>query len=665
MNVLRSGSATDQGRVRPSNQDRMLVTPHLVAVADGMGGHNGGEVAASTAVSALLENFGARGSSDKLLEAVEMANAAIWEQSRREHDLRGMGTTLTALALVTDGESEQLTLVNVGDSRAYLFAERSLAQLTTDHSLVEEMVRQGELTPAEAAFHPHRHILTRALGIESSVDVDAWRFEPAEGDRVLLCSDGLTNELSEEEIAEVLGAEEDPDVAAEELVRLAVGHGGNDNVTAVVVDVVNEHALAAAAPPGQRKGKAKSEGSRRQRTGRGRKQGVPTAGHTEGVTEAIPIVPAVPAAGEGAEPGGGRVGDPPGEAAPSGNGAGEVPAGIGAGAAPSGDGAGEEPEPPGLDSGAPTRAMLGDESPETTILPGVRGSSLPDLGARPRSPERIPDLTSNGSYRTGSDVAERRRAAAKARRGLRSSGAAGSEPPLLAPSGAEVVAAPAAGAAGSVVDLDGGPGGRPVVLVARSGRERGGRTERIVTMRVILYAVLLVGLLGGVAGTVGWYVQNAYYVTLNRGEVVIYHGHIGGMLWFQPSLIQHTGITTKQVIPPLLPALKKGVQETSLAAAEAYVQTLSKDQGLLQLFSTTTTVPASTIPGVNGTTTTASPVPSTQVPQTTAPPSTFVPATTAPANTTTTSPSTTTTAPPPPSSTAAPPPTTAPKKKGH
>jgi protein phosphatase len=663
MNVLRPGSATDQGRVRPSNQDRFLVTPYLVAVADGMGGHNGGEVAAGTAVTALNENFGAQGSSEQLLEAVDTANKAIWELSREEGDLRGMGTTLTALAIVSDSGIEQLALVNVGDSRAYLYAEESLAQLTADHSLVEEMVRQGELTPAEAAVHPHRHILTRALGIEASVEVDAWRFEPAEGDRVLLCSDGLTNELSEEEIAEVLASEQDPDSAAEELVRLAVDHGGNDNVTAVVVDVVNE-LTAPAAPAAPATGRAKRRSKAAAAAGggaaaagsKGRKRGAPTAGHTEGLTGAVPVVEAlgagaVAAAGAAAGAGAGEQEAPSAESAPEASGAAAESPGTGVGHA---GGAGVDASAP-LDTGPPTRAMAPDEGPSTTILPSVRGSTLPDLEARPESEDRSPDLSANGSYRSGEAVAKRRREAARSRRGFRSSAAVSGAPSLAEPSaaGAGTAVVGATGVIGAVADgsqvaagaadvLDGGHGGRPVVLVARTGRETAGRTERIVTMRVVAYAVLFVALLGGVAGVVGWYVQNAYYVGIRNGEVVIYHGRPGGLLWFNPTLIEHTGITTKHIIPPLLPQLKAGVQTTSLSSAEAYVKTLAHDQGLIPLFSSTTTVPASTVPGQSGTTTTAVPFASS----TTAPPSTSQSNFPPPSTTGTTAPSTTTTSPP-------------------
>ena len=128
--------------------------------------------------------------------------------------------------------------MNVGDSRSYRFHDGELSQITTDHSLAEEMVRNGEITPAEAMVHPHRHILTRALGVAPEVTADLWRIRPEQGDRYLLCSDGLTNELSDDEITQVLSTVHNPQEAVESLVQAARDHGGSDNITAVLVDVI-------------------------------------------------------------------------------------------------------------------------------------------------------------------------------------------------------------------------------------------------------------------------------------------------------------------------------------------------------------------------------------------------------------------------------------------
>jgi PPM family protein phosphatase len=236
--VLRSGSATDVGRVRPVNQDMPLERPHLFAVADGMGGHAGGEVAARIAVETLDHAFDRSPTAAGLRSAFTEANLAIWQESQDNTDLRGMGTTLTALALVGGADGRDvLALANVGDSRAYVLSDRRLIQVTDDHSLAEERMRHGEMTEAEAAVHPQRHILTRALGVSSEVETDMWELHLRTGDRVLICSDGLTNEVGMDEMTDVLVSISDPEEAAERLVQVANEHGGSDNITVIVVDV--------------------------------------------------------------------------------------------------------------------------------------------------------------------------------------------------------------------------------------------------------------------------------------------------------------------------------------------------------------------------------------------------------------------------------------------
>ena len=242
MSWLRTAAATDTGYMRTVNQDLALASNDLAAVADGMGGHLGGEIAARVAVEQLLEAYQRDHTTDGLIAAVRAANDAVYRLSRSDRNVRGMGTTLTAAALVGDEPDGQLrmALVNVGDSRAYLLdrQERRVLQLTEDHSVVEEMVRNGELTPEEAAVHPHRHVLTRAVGIEAGIEPDCWELDLEPGSRLLLCSDGLTNELDEQEIAEVLLGEANIDKAANRLVRLALRRGGTDNITVVVLDVL-------------------------------------------------------------------------------------------------------------------------------------------------------------------------------------------------------------------------------------------------------------------------------------------------------------------------------------------------------------------------------------------------------------------------------------------
>lgn len=238
MTELKSAMATDAGRVRTVNEDRALVANGFVAVADGMGGHVGGEVAAELAVESVESAFDSDRSADGLIRAAKRANSDVYRRGLKERGLRGMGTTLTAAALVDASEEPKVAVVNVGDSRAYLYSGERLTRLTEDHSLVEEMVRRGELSEDDATSHPHRHILTRVVGVEPDIDVDAWTIEVRDGDRLLLCSDGLTNECKDDEIAQLLHDHSDPEQAVHALVDRALRNGGSDNVTVVVSNVI-------------------------------------------------------------------------------------------------------------------------------------------------------------------------------------------------------------------------------------------------------------------------------------------------------------------------------------------------------------------------------------------------------------------------------------------
>lgn len=240
---LRAGSATDVGLVRPSNEDRLLVASPLFAVADGMGGAAAGEVASSTAVQGLLDAFQAAGepTPQTLIAAARSANRAVWEQAEANPEMRGMGTTLVALALVDGG---RLAAVNIGDSRLYLLRADDFLQVTSDHNLVAELVAEGRISKEEAEVHPRRNIMTRALGVDPDVDVDLFVEDPRPGDRYLLCSDGLPRELRDEHIASLLRRFADPEEAAKELVDEAKRRGGNDNITAVVVDIVDTDSAA-------------------------------------------------------------------------------------------------------------------------------------------------------------------------------------------------------------------------------------------------------------------------------------------------------------------------------------------------------------------------------------------------------------------------------------
>ena len=248
MTALRTGAATDVGRVRTNNEDQLLVAETLFAVADGMGGHAAGEVASQAAIELVEDKFRSDPTADGLIAATQHANREIYAQADSDSALRGMGTTLTAAALVDKGGGESLlVVVNVGDSRAYLLRDGELARVTDDHSVSEELVRSGQLSEEDAATDNRRHVLTRVLGMESEVAVDRFDLDPFRGDRLLLATDGLTNEVPDAEIASVLRRIEDPGEAARELVRRAKSAGGSDNITVVIVDVLDDEGRVAEA----------------------------------------------------------------------------------------------------------------------------------------------------------------------------------------------------------------------------------------------------------------------------------------------------------------------------------------------------------------------------------------------------------------------------------
>lgn len=233
---LVAGTATHTGQIRASNQDAVGMVDDLFVVADGMGGHRGGEVAAAEAVDVLMVGL-ERSDRAGLVAAVRAANRSILERAAAEPDLSGMGTTLCALAVVDSPSGDDaLAVVNIGDSRVYRFAAGRLDQVSDDHSLVADLVRAGEITSEEAAHHPQRNILTRALGIEADPLIDSWDLVPVHGDRYLLCSDGLFNELDDGRLTEMLSGGSVQEVA-DRLVQEAVDNGGHDNVTVLVAEV--------------------------------------------------------------------------------------------------------------------------------------------------------------------------------------------------------------------------------------------------------------------------------------------------------------------------------------------------------------------------------------------------------------------------------------------
>jgi serine/threonine protein phosphatase PrpC len=233
MTMLHTAGRSEKGPVRDNNEDAIVASDSLAMVADGMGGHPGGEVAAGVVAGVVQAAFTGR-STDELTAAIRAANWAVWDRATAHPELEGMGSTVCALGLMEDG---RLALVHVGDSRAYLWHGGRLAQVTRDHTVTADLVERGEIRDEDAPRHPHYGILTRALGVAPEVEIDAKTLEVEAGDRLVLCSDGLFNELSFSDIAGVVTGDEDLSTVAEGLVTRAVDHGGRDNVSVVVVDI--------------------------------------------------------------------------------------------------------------------------------------------------------------------------------------------------------------------------------------------------------------------------------------------------------------------------------------------------------------------------------------------------------------------------------------------
>jgi PPM family protein phosphatase len=396
MTTLQWGARTDTGRVRRANQDTALVGERLFAVADGMGGHAAGEVASQVAVE-TLKTIG-EPTADGLVDGVRLANRAVYDRSVENPEYRGMGTTLTALALVEEDGEDRIDVVNVGDSRAYLYRDGELTQLTQDHSLVEDMVRGGQISPEEAREHPQRNILTRVLGIEPDVEVDTVPVVPYTGDRFLLCSDGLVNEVEDNRIASVLRRLSDPDEAATELVRMANEGGGRDNITCVVVDVLDDNGRAAAA------------------------------------SQAL---------------------------------------------------AGDR--------------VVGDKEPPPEVLTPKPGTHVTG---------QVPAVTTVGA------------------------------------------------ADGDTLGAD------------------AGRRPRRLTWRVGVFVLALLAVAVAAAGAVWWFARNTYYVAFDGEEVAIFRGRPGGLLWFDPTLEQDTGIPRDQVPAATVDDLEDGREYSTKSDAVRYVDNL-------------------------------------------------------------------------------------------
>ncbi len=425
-----SGASTDTGQVRDGNEDRYLVDRQLelFAVADGMGGHRAGEVASETALdgfrTAIAEGV-------EVADAVGRANTAVWDKAAGDTNLAGMGTTLTAARF--DGTT--LRIGHVGDSRAYLLRDDRFDRLTMDHSLVEELIREGKITEEQAAVHPQRSIITRALGVDSSVDVDVYSVVLQPADRVMICSDGLTSMVRSAAIAEILRAESDPTAAANALVDAANAAGGDDNITVVVLD-------------------AQADGR-------------------------DPLPDSVAAA---------------------------ITGGRG-------------------------RAAAGEPSPTTEVV------EPPDVTV-------VTETTSR--------------------------------------------------------DASAGPVAEPVAAPPRdTAAYREPRARRNVGRaigRVLLFAVPILVILGIAIGAIGWYARNSYFVGTVRGEVVVYRGRPGGMLFWDPSVVRRTGVAPSELTEDYRQGVADHKEFTSEAAALAYVENKTHHRPTTTTSSSTPTTTAPVAP---------------------------------------------------------------------
>lgn len=227
------GSRTDVGCLRDHNEDSLAVSPPLYVVADGMGGHAAGEVASEIAVNTIVAAAPVHADAQGLADAVVEANREVIEASHDERGREGMGCTVTAALL----EGERLVIAQVGDSRAYLMHKGELQQVTRDHSLMAELIEAGDITPEEARVHPKRSVITRALGSDPLMQPDIYELNVEAGDRLLLCSDGLSTMLTDDRIADTLGRIGDAQRCASQLVNEAIEAGGYDNITVIVVDI--------------------------------------------------------------------------------------------------------------------------------------------------------------------------------------------------------------------------------------------------------------------------------------------------------------------------------------------------------------------------------------------------------------------------------------------
>ncbi len=235
---LSVGYGTDRGLRRELNEDSYIASDPVFAVADGMGGHEAGEIASGMCVRALAAIPQLATGERSVTASVLQEYLVRADSSIREATGARAGTTLAGAVIVEQMGMPYWLVMNIGDSRTYRLSQGKFEQVSVDHSEVQELVDAGEITPEQALVHPRRHVVTRALGTGNETEADYWLLPARDGDRILVCSDGLTGELADEDIFQILSKVEDPQLAADELIRAALGNGGRDNITVIVVDAV-------------------------------------------------------------------------------------------------------------------------------------------------------------------------------------------------------------------------------------------------------------------------------------------------------------------------------------------------------------------------------------------------------------------------------------------
>jgi PPM family protein phosphatase len=536
---LRWGAMTSSGMVRTENEDTYVTEPMVFAVADGMGGHQAGEVASALAASIVRDRLGRGASSEDDAESVvHEVNDAIYGAARANAAQSGMGTTLTALTVLKpqgQGASmidEQFVLLNVGDSRTYLYRNAKLSRVTVDHSYVQELVATGHITMEEARTHPRRNIVTRALGIEPNVRADMWTMPIVRGDRFVLCSDGLVDEVADSEIIELVASVADPQALSEQLVDLANKRGGRDNVTVVVVDV-----LDGADPPD------------------------PTEEFTvdpswaENATDAaIWHDDTTGAPGE------------PNETLIAGT---NAPASGPTIAVPST--AGEVPRDATQASSIPT-----------VPPPAFPLGSPPDFASPPAGP-------TVGAADAGVPTEPPPSLAANLAGGVASGPATAIMPTLP----------PADSRAATPVETDDEPAtGRKAKKASKAGRVKAPRRRRL-TGGLFLFVVVLAAIIITTFTLVAVHARSGYFVGFNGDKVVIYKGQPGGVLWFNPTVERDSALTRTDLAPAVVELINEHVIYDSVEEAAEFITV----QVTPAPTTTTTTVPETTSTTVAATTT--------------------------------------------------------------